>query len=142
MDADNLDFRPTQTSDLNDHNAGPYIYDPKATKYWIPGRQVYKTCTPVPPDGSTTVKADRDALIWLNGHGAKTHHLCIGTDRSAVKEATPESPEYKGSIPDDGNIYYLKDDLQYGEEYFWRVDAQVDQDTLYKGDVWAFTVMS
>ena len=48
VDTDNLDFRP--------HNLGPYRYHPSSNFYWIPGRQLYKASTPVPPDGSSTVK--------------------------------------------------------------------------------------
>lgn len=56
MDADNLDFRPRVTSKYNADSVGPYRYDPRNRIYWIPGRQLYKADTPVPPNGSTTVK--------------------------------------------------------------------------------------
>ena len=56
VDADNLDFRPRKDSKYNKDMAGPYRYDPNSKYYWIPGRQLYKASTPVPPDGSTTVK--------------------------------------------------------------------------------------
>ena len=58
VDADNLDFRPIETSAYNAQNVGPYRYDPSSRFYWIPGRQLYKASTPVPPDGSTTVKVN------------------------------------------------------------------------------------
>ena len=56
VDADNLDFRPHKGSRYIKDNVGPYRYDRRGKYYWIPGRQLYKTSTPVPPDRSTTVK--------------------------------------------------------------------------------------
>ena len=59
VDAYNLDFRPGKNSKYNQDMVGPYCYDPNIKYYWIPGRQIYKASTPVPPDGSTSVK------VWL-----------------------------------------------------------------------------
>ena len=140
VDADNMDFRPRWGSRYIAHGAGPYLYDPKMTHYWIPGRQLYKACTPVPPDGSTTVSAaDRDALMWLNGYNAKMHHVYVGHTQEAVSNASPESSEYKGVVAGGGNVFYLSEVLQPNKTYFWRVDAQLSADVMYKGDVWSFT---
>ena len=138
VDADNLDFRPRPGSRYIENKAGPYIYDPKMTHYWIPGRQLYKACTPVPPNGSTTVAADRDALMWLNAYGANTHHVYMGHTQEAVSNASPESAEYKGVVAGGGNVFYFKESLQPRTEYFWRVDAELSADVVYKGDVWSF----
>ena len=56
--ADNFDFRPRKGSRYNEDKVGPYPYDPSSKYYWIPGRQLYKASTPVPPDDSTTVKVN------------------------------------------------------------------------------------
>lgn len=56
IDADNLDFRPRKDSKYNKDMVGPYRFESNSKYYWIPGRQLYKASTPVPPDGSTTVK--------------------------------------------------------------------------------------
>ena len=55
-DADNMDLRPRKDSKYIKDDVGPYRYDPNGRFYWIPGRQLYKTSTPVPPDGSKSVK--------------------------------------------------------------------------------------
>ena len=55
-DPDNMDFRPRKDSKYSKDGVGPYRYDPNGRFYWIPGRQLYKTSTPVPPDGSKSVK--------------------------------------------------------------------------------------
>ena len=56
VDLNNLDFRPRKDSRYNKDKVGPYLYDPSSKYYWIPGRQLYKASTPVPRDGSITVK--------------------------------------------------------------------------------------
>ncbi|KAL9965293.1 hypothetical protein ACROYT_G029070 [Oculina patagonica] len=138
VDAENLDFRPRKDSKYNEDKVGPYLYDPSSKYYWIPGRQLYKTSTPVPPDGSTTIKSERDAVMWLNAFGASTHHVYFGTNKAKVAEATPKSPEYGAKITSNGNVHYLSESLQPGFTYYWRVDAEVDDKIIYKGDVWSF----
>ncbi|KAL9951207.1 hypothetical protein ACROYT_G043829 [Oculina patagonica] len=138
VDADNLDFRPRKDSRFNKDKVGPYIYKPSSKYYWIPGRQLYKASTPVPPDGSNKVKPDRDAVMWLNAFGASIHHVYFGTNKAKVAEATPKSPEYSAKITSDGNVYYLSESLQPGSTYYWRVDAEIDGETIYEGDVWSF----
>ena len=69
MDADNLDFRPRKGSKYNKHKVGPYLYNPHSRYYWIPGRQLYKASTPVPPDGSTTVKVKSTKILCILGGG-------------------------------------------------------------------------
>ncbi|KAL9965297.1 hypothetical protein ACROYT_G029075 [Oculina patagonica] len=138
VDANNLDFRPRKDSRYNKDNVGPYRYNPGSKHYWIPGRQLYKASTPVPPDGGTTVKSDRDAVMWLNAFGASTHHVYFGTDKAKVADATPNSPEYQAKITSDGNVHYLSESLSAGSTYYWRVDAEMDEKTIYKGDVWSF----
>lgn len=64
VDADNLDFRPHKDSKYNTDKVGPYRYKSGSKKYWIPGRQLYKASTPVPPDGSTTVKVNVLANLY------------------------------------------------------------------------------
>ena len=47
-------------------NAGAYKYIKYARNYWIPGRQIEKASSPVPVDGSVTVRTEfRDSLMWL-----------------------------------------------------------------------------
>lgn len=140
VDPDNFDFRPQPNSTYLQHNVGPYRYERKMTHYWIPGRQLYKTSTPVPPDNSMEVKpARRDALMWLNGYGASVHFVYLGTSKAAVSRATRDSPEYRGSILDGGNVFYLRTLVEPNTKYFWRVDAEVSPTQVYRGDVWSFT---
>ena len=138
-DLENFDFRPLSNSTYLQHNVGPYSYNPVMTHYWIPGRQLYKTCTPVPPDNSVKVKPDRrDTLMWLNGYGASVHRVYFGTSREGVRRATSSSPEYRGSVENEENVFHLKISLDPNREYLWRVDAEVGPSEVYRGDVWSF----
>ena len=140
VDPDNFDFRPLSNSTYLRHNVGPYSYDREFAHYWIPGRQLYKASTPVPPDNSMKVKPGRrDTLMWLNGYEASIHRVYLGTSKARVANATPESPEYRGSVMDGGNVVHLKTTPEPQTQYFWRVDAEVNRSVVYQGDVWSFT---
>ena len=76
--------------------------------------------------------------MWLNAFGASTHHVYFGTDKAKVADATPTSPEYQAKVTTDANVYYLSESLQAGSTYYWRVDAEMDEKTTYKGDIWSF----
>ena len=69
MDADNLDSRPRRGSKYNKYKVGPYLHNPNSRYYWIPGRQLFKASTPVPPDGSTTVRLNLLNCFVLGGGG-------------------------------------------------------------------------
>lgn len=140
VDTENFDFRPVEDSLYIENNEGPYSYNPKLTQYWIPGRQLYKTSMPIPRDDSTNVEANkRDTLMWLNAYGASVHRVYLGTDRDEVRTATPSSPEYRGEVSNEGNVFYLNTSLDANTQYFWRVDAEVSPSEVYSGDVWSFT---
>ena len=76
--------------------------------------------------------------MWLNAFNASIHLVYFGTNKAAVAEATPTSPEYREKITSDGNVYYLWRNLEPGSTYYWRVDAEIDDETTYKGEVWSF----
>ena len=68
IDEEILDFRPREGSKYKKHKVGPYLNcDPNSKYYWISGRQLYKASTPVPPDGSTTVKVKSTKLLCIRG---------------------------------------------------------------------------
>jgi len=131
MDPDNNDFRPKKSSLSARLGAGAYEYEAEMKQYWIPGRKIYKASSPVPVDGSQTVKVEsRDALMWLNGLGCKAHDVYFGTVKGPMK--------FIGSIEgDDNNVVYLPYRLTGGRSYRWRVDATCG-DNKYEGDTWTF----
>ena len=77
--------------------------------------------------------------MWLNAYGVSTHHVYFGTNKANVAEATSKSPEQKAKITDDGNVYYMTKNLQSGITCSnWRVDAEIEEQIIYKGYVWSF----
>lgn len=131
VDPDNMDFRPRPESTYIQNNVGPYSFEETKTKYWIPGRQLYKASNPVPPNGSITVKSDkRDVLMWLNGFEAATHFVYLGTSADALKR--------QGVARNGDNVLKIRQKLKSGTKYYWRVDARVNTKVNYEGDLWSF----
>ena len=148
-DPDNLDFRPKENSDLVDKGALiegkeiPYLgkapdigaYEFGDLNYWIPGFQDKIASTPVPPTESKTVKTDAD-LMWLTAYKAYSSDIYIGGDFDTVKNASKNSPEFKGRQK---NNIYSPGKLNAGKTYYWRID-EVTKNGTQKGNVWSFTV--
>ena len=42
---------------------------------------------------------------------------------------------------DEDNVMKLTAPLEDGRQYFWRVDAVINKEVTYKGDVWSFMTM-
>ena len=122
---------------------GAYEYGDE--NYWIPGCKFEKSSTPVPPNGSTTVKADAD-LMWLEGYKARSHDVYFSSSKQAVKKAVKPvktknssggDSAYKGQL---NNNIFDPGELEPGKQYFWRIDAVRDGETV-RGDVWEFVVL-
>lgn len=76
--------------------------------------------------------------MWLNAYNASIHRVYFGTNMTNVSNATPTSAEHKARITDEGNVYYFSESLEGDSTYYWRVDAEIDATTTYRGDVWSF----
>ena len=142
-DPDNSDFRIRQKFADWMGDIGPYPYQEKMTEYWIPGRILYKTSSPVPPTHSATVnRANRDALMWLNAWECSKHHVYFSNDKESVSNASgTESDCYVGSAEEGGNVVYLGEELEGLVTYYWRVDAVREDGGVIRGDVWDFTTL-
>ncbi|MBN2181923.1 MAG: hypothetical protein JW715_08400 [Sedimentisphaerales bacterium] len=98
--------------------------------------------SPNPANGQKDVEIDAD-LSWRKGIFGDTHNVYFGTDFNDVNEASPTDPRgvlVMENLPDTS---YELDTLEYGKTYYWRVDevnAPPDTSTIYKGNVWSFTV--
>jgi len=142
-DPANLDFRPilgsalvdagTNIAGITDGHVGsaPDIgaYESGSSNYWIPGRKLVRTSTPVPPNGAFGVKTDAD-LMWLGGYEATSHDIYFGTD--------PGSLVYQGN---QSNNIFDPGALSTNTVYYWRVDAVTPSGTI-TGEVWSFTLGS
>ena len=140
-DHKNFDFRPVKGSEAALRGIGPYAYEEKMSEYWIPGRQIYKASTPVPIDGSVTVKSSRrDTIMFLQGYGCRKHIVYFGRNKKLVQNAqNVENPSYAGTLENGSNVFYLPNTLNKLAIYYWRVDAVTSKGVVYKGDLWSFT---
>jgi len=94
---------------------------------------------PQPVNGAMDVEHTR-ILTWTPADNANSHHVYFGTDKDAVKNATTDSPEYKGIKARDSERYD-PGKLTWHTNYYWRVDAvyNANPDNPVKGFVWSFT---
>ena len=92
-----------------------------------------------PSNGGVNVK-QTVILKWGAGEAAASHQVYFGTDEEAVKNADTGSPEYKGTV-DPGSESYEPGKLEWGTEYFWRVDEvnNLSPDSPWVGNIWSFT---
>jgi len=98
-----------------------------------------KANIPNPPNNAKDVKQSL-LMSWNAGDNAASSQLYIGTDKDAVKNADTASPEYKGSMELDAEIYD-PGLLELGTTYYWRVDGvnDLNTDSPWAGIVWNFT---
>jgi hypothetical protein len=95
---------------------------------------------PGPIDGETEASLDA-ALSWKAGDGAVTHDVYFGTDFNSVNDANTANTLDVLVGPNQAQLSYTPDSLEYGQTYYWRVDELSDSGVI-KGDVWSFTVLN
>jgi len=92
------------------------------------------------PRNNTTDVEHQIILSWGAGDNATSHEVYFGTDEDAVKNATKDSPEYKGSKVI-GSESYDPGKLLWNTTYFWRVDEinTTHPESPWVGNIWSFT---
>jgi hypothetical protein len=127
-----------------DRNAEQHLYwsAPSVAEEIIPAGPLQpptKANIPNPPNNAKDVK-QTTLMSWAAGDKAASSQLYLGTDKDAVKNADAASPEYKGSMELDAEIYD-PGLLELNTTYYWRVDGINDLDTgsPWEGIVWSFT---
>ncbi len=104
---------------------------------------VFKASDPAPADGAVHVDTWAN-LAWTPGETAASHDVYFGEnfdDVDAGAEGTfygnQTSPSFIVGFPG----FAVPDGLVLGMTYYWRIDeVEADGTTIYKGDVWSFTV--
>jgi hypothetical protein len=93
-----------------------------------------------PADGATDVVRD-PTLIWVPAPLALTHDVYFGTDAETVGSASRSNPMDVLMAEDQAASTFDPGLLEYGQEYYWRVDEvnDADPDSPWKGAVWSFT---
>ncbi|MHC4620679.1 MAG: dockerin type I domain-containing protein, partial [Planctomycetota bacterium] len=104
---------------------------------------------PNPSDGTDDVPADV-VLSWRAGAYAQWHDVYLGTDFNDVHNADTAVTlgVYEGNnvAVDYNNPYDVRASydppslLEYGQTYYWRIDA-VSDTNMWKGPVWGFIVL-
>lgn len=125
--------RPTS---ILDYGSGPpinglpspiHVYDYQVSEYSIQPN----------PAQATTGASLSPQLEWSPGISASTFHLYLGTDREAVANATPDSPEHMDQLRNP--VYQTPTNLNALTDYYWRVDGVQRGGPTVPGDVWRFT---
>jgi len=91
---------------------------------------------PNPSNGAVDVKMTA-TLSWTPADSAASHQVYFGTDIEAVRNATTDSPEYKGGKAL-GSEGYDPGKLAWATTYYWRVDELDNQNNPSKGPLWSF----
>ncbi|HSV99710.1 MAG TPA: LamG-like jellyroll fold domain-containing protein [Sedimentisphaerales bacterium] len=93
---------------------------------------------------SGTVDVPRDVVLgWLPGDMAATRDVYFGTSFEDVNTASRSSSKGVLLSQDQTEVSYDPEGLlEYGQTYYWRIDEvnSAPDYTIYKGDVWSFTV--
>jgi len=85
---------------------------------------------PHPASGSVDVSVDTD-MSWRAGRGATSHEVYFSTDEASVADGTVPVDTVAASS-------YAPGGLDYGRDYFWKVDEVTDAGT-WAGDLWSFS---
>ena len=104
---------------------------------------VFKASEPVPANGA--VHEDTWAnLSWTPGETSASHDVYFGEsfdDVDAGAEGTFQGNQTSPFLVVGFPGFAVPDGLVLGMTYYWRVDEiEADGTTIYKGDVWSFTV--
>jgi hypothetical protein len=149
-DYNNMDFRPKKDSELVDAGLEYHDYADKYfgnapdigayefgdSVYWIAGRKAPKATVPIPGSEFETTNQQVD-LMWLGAYKAISHSIYFGDNNLVVESADLGSSEFKKTQT---NNIFNPGKLQAGKTYYWRIDANLPNGTIKKGDVWSFTV--
>ncbi len=90
---------------------------------------------PIPDNFETGVNLGAE-LSWTAGSGATSHDVYLGTDETAVTDATTADAEYEGNQA--ATVYTPVDLLDGNTTYYWRID-EVGPAGTTAGEVWEFT---
>ena len=93
-----------------------------------------------PPSGRYDIEAVPSSLTWSSGDMAAQHDVYFGTDEQAVQnaEATDTTGIYRRQQA--GTTYTPVEPLEWGQDYFWRIDELNTDGTISRGGVRAIMV--
>ena len=153
MDGQQLHGLCFAITDLLDASGNPLTNDAVILGLWISDRggadpvgffavvpPAVQAQEPNPSDGATDIRQDV-VLSWVAGMTASTHDVYFGTVFEDVNDADRSNPRSvlanQNQIP---NTYDPPGLLEFGQTYYWRIDEVALDGTVYKGNIWRFTV--
>jgi len=96
---------------------------------------------PKPAHRSTTDIEHATPLTWSPGDFAIQHDVYFGTDESAVSDADRATPGiYRGVQSLGSESYTPPEGVEFGGNYYWRIDEINNDATTTKGRIWNFRV--
>jgi hypothetical protein len=95
---------------------------------------------PSPSNGANTDELKALPMTWQAGEKASRHDVYFGMDRAAVAAANASDTTgiYRGR--QSGASFSPAEQVQWGKQYFWRVDEVNNDGTISQGFVWTFTL--
>ena len=93
--------------------------------------------TEVSPTDGATLTALMPTLEWLAGEGAAMHDIYLGTDETAVMNATRGSAEFQATQALGDEDFIVPVRLPGSTTHFWRIDSVTATGTT-QGEVWQF----
>jgi len=95
---------------------------------------------PSPADGAVADVRTASPLTWMRGDNASQHDVYFGTDEVAVAaaDASDTSGIYRGRLG--ATSYTPGEGIEWGGQYFWRVDEINTDGSITAGRLWSFTV--
>ena len=110
-----------------------------------PVEQVTQALSPEPADGAL-VDAAWIILTWTAGDLAVSHDVYLGENFVDVNDATRADASVFAGNRQEASLFIgtpgdpYPDGLVPGTTYFWRVDEVGEDDTVWKGKVWSFSM--
>ncbi len=97
--------------------------------YYVP----VKAWQPNPASGAADVPLDT-VLTWRSGREAASHEVYFNTDKQAVVDGTAPAEAVSTTRLEPSG-------MNYGQDYYWKVNEISDDGTVYEGDVWEFSTI-
>jgi len=117
-------------------------YDPGGV-YHVDNIQIFgggPAYDPDPADGARDI-SNNTTLSWTPGLYADKHDVYVGTSFNDVNDASRADPLGVLLEQDYALNTYSVSDLEYGKNYYWRIDEVNDaaDPDIWRGEIWSFT---
>ncbi len=106
----------------------------------VVANSIRQACNPQPANNYDIADIN-PVLGWLPAaEPVAYHHVYFGTDYAQVTNAA--NPAVAPGVGSYQSAQYTPPTLEYGRDYYWRVDEQLYNGLVVKGDVWHFATAS